>query len=261
MLTGITRRLVQSIKSHGLPGTISRIVRKPFILLRNRKILQRETMPERFEGIYRLKHWVGSESVSGEGSALESTQNLRNRLPGLFRKFGIKTVFDAPCGDFNWMSHVVEANDISYVGGDIVKPLIDNLKPREKDNITFTVFDLTTDAFPKADLWLSRDCWFHLSYIDQVKMLKGFVASDIPYVLATSEISENQVVNRDIKSGDYRPMDLFAEPYGFPRDTLHEIEDWRPPNPRRKMFLWTRDQVRAALEEFEKKAVKMRKMV
>ena len=194
--------------------------------------------------------------MSGAGSTLEYTQNLRDGLPGLFKKFGIKTVFDAPCGDFNWMSHVVEANDISYVGGDIVEPLIDSLKPREKDNIAFMVFDLTSDTFPKVDLWLSRDCWFHLSYADLVKTLKGFVASDIPYVLTTSETSESQVVNRDIKSGDYRPMDLFAEPYGFPEDTLHEIDDWHPPNPPKKMFLWSRDQVQAALEGFEKKAAK-----
>ena len=256
MLTRITRRLGQSIKAFGLPATLSRIVRKPFVMLRNRKILQRGNLSERFEEIYRRNHWGGSESVSGAGSTLEYTQNLRDGLPGLFKKFGIKTVFDAPCGDFNWMSHVVEANDISYVGGDIVEPLIDSLKPREKDNIAFMVFDLSSDTFPKADLWLSRDCWFHLSYADLVKTLKGFVASDIPYVLTTSETSESQVVNRDIKSGDYRPMDLFAEPYGFPEDTLHEIDDWHPPNPPKKMFLWSRDQVQAALESFEKKAAK-----
>ena len=256
MLTGITKRLGQSIKTVGLSGTLSRIARKPFVLMRNRKILQRESISERFEEIYRRNHWGSSESVSGAGSTLAYTENLREDLPGLFKIFGIETVFDAPCGDFHWMSHVVEASKISYVGGDIVKPLIDSLKPREKGNIAFTVFDLTSDTFPKADLWLSRDCWFHLSYADLVKALKGFVASDIPYVLTTSEISENQVVNRDVKSGDFRPMDLFAEPYGFPRDALHEIDDWHPPNPPRKMFLWRRDQVQAALERFEKKAAK-----
>jgi len=247
---------VRSIKAVGLPETLLRIARKPFILLRSREILRLESLSERFEEIYRRNHWGSSESVSGAGSTLEYTQNLREGLPDLFKKFGIKTVFDAPCGDFNWMSHVVEASDISYVGGDIVKPLIDSLKPRERDNIAFMVFDLTSDTFPKVDLWLSRDCWFHLSYADLVKTLKGFVASDIPYVLTTSELSENQVVNRDIKSGDYRPMDLFAEPYGFPKDTLHEIDDWHPPNPPRKMFLWSRDQVQAALEGLEKKTVK-----
>ena len=256
VLTGIARRLGQSFEAVGLLGTLSKMVRKPFALLRSREILRRESLSERFEEIFRRNHWGGSESVSGAGSTLEYTRNLRDNLPGLFKKFGIRTVFDAPCGDFNWMSHVVAANDISYIGGDIVKPLIDRLKSREAGDVAFMVFDLTSDAFPKADLWLSRDCWFHLSYADLIKTLEGFVASDIPYVLATSEITENRVVNRDIISGDYRSMDLFAEPYGFPKDTLHEIDDWHPPNPPRKMFLWSRDQVRAALEEFAIKAVK-----
>jgi hypothetical protein len=254
LLAEITRRIGQSIETVGLPMTLLKIARKPFIMLRNWRILQRESISERFEEIYRRNHWGSSESVSGAGATLEYTQNLRDSLPDLFEKFGIKTVFDAPCGDFNWMSLVVADTDISYVGGDIVKPLIDSLKPRETDKISFMVFDLTSDTFPNADLWLSRDCWFHLSDADLVKALKGFVASEIPYVLTTSEISENQVVNRDIKSGDYRPMDLFAEPYGFSKDTLHEIDDWHPPGPTKKMFLWHRNQVQTALDGFEKKA-------
>ena len=38
-------------------------------------------------------------------------------------------------------------------------------------------------------------------------------------------IEGEAIVNRDIESGDFRPIDLFAEPLGFPRSCLESFED------------------------------------
>jgi hypothetical protein len=46
-------------------------------------------------------------------------------MPPLIEKFSIKSMFDAPCGDFNWMKLVLDKVKVDYVGADIVKPLID----------------------------------------------------------------------------------------------------------------------------------------
>jgi hypothetical protein len=72
---------------------------------------------DRFTLIYKKKYRQNEESVSGFGSTLEYTANLRNKLPELFGKFSIKTIFDAPCGDFNWMGYILKENNLNYIRG------------------------------------------------------------------------------------------------------------------------------------------------
>jgi hypothetical protein len=82
-----------------------------------------KNLEEKFTIIYERNAWGGAESVSGSGSSLRMTQNVRNSLPSLIETFAVKSIFDAPCGDFNWMK-LINLQNISYIGGDIVKPLI-----------------------------------------------------------------------------------------------------------------------------------------
>ena len=60
---------------------------------------------------------------SGSGSTLEYTARLRAALPGLMKRYKVKTFLDAPCGDWFWMS-AVELKGVSYIGGDISESLI-----------------------------------------------------------------------------------------------------------------------------------------
>ena len=62
-----------------------------------------KNLQEVFTKIYDTKFWYNCESLSGAGSNLLYTENLRKELPKLFDIFNIKTVLDAPCGDMNWM--------------------------------------------------------------------------------------------------------------------------------------------------------------
>ena len=110
--------------------------------------------------------------------------------------------------------------------------------------------DLISGKFPPADLMICRDCLFHLSYSDTRSVLENFVASGIPYLLTTSHKNDGTIVNRDIQTGSFRVMDLFAPPYNFPRETLARIDDWVAPDPEREMCLWTREQVVAILGAF-----------
>src|SRR5271163_1998520 len=57
-----------------------------------------------FSKIYADNLWEDAESRSGPGSTLASTTSLRRDLAMLLVKMDVKTFFDAPCGDFNWMS-------------------------------------------------------------------------------------------------------------------------------------------------------------
>jgi SAM-dependent methyltransferase len=249
------RQIRDSIQRVGITKTVLKVVGRPFELIRRKiavsKILSLPTPEERFTWIYENDYWQSKESVSGTGSTLKYTANLRKELPPLFSKFGIQSILDAPCGDFNWMSRLLAEVDVRYIGGDIVKPLIRSLNERHgSDRVSFVHLDLISGTFPSADLMICRDCLFHLSYADTQAVLKNFIASGIPYLLTTSHKNNGTVVNCDIQTGSFRVMDLFASPYNFPTDPLVRIDDWVAPDPEREMCLWRREQVASALAAF-----------
>jgi len=53
----------------------------------------------------------------------------------------------------------------SYIGGDIVVPLIVSVADKySSPTRSFRVMDLTKDVLPDCDLILVRDCFIHLSF-------------------------------------------------------------------------------------------------
>lgn len=208
-----------------------------------KRILRHEDLEGRFTEIYRLNSWGSGESASGPGSSLAETKNLRERLPEVVENLSIKTIFDAPCGDFNWMKHVIHRLKVEYIGGDIVAPIIEeNRRVFGAGNIQFIHIDLVRDSFPQVDLVICRDCLFHLSYADALQVLHNFCKSGSSYLLTTTHLNANEFVNVDIATGDFKDIDLFLPPYNFPEEALYRIPDGR-----KAMCLWTRSQVAAAL--------------
>lgn len=198
---------------------------------------------------YEQKGLQNVESRSGDTSTLRSTQNLRKELPRLLHKFDVGTIFDAPCGDMNWMREVLRDVKVDYIGGDIVESMIEQNKsdPELSQRAKFVALDLTCDPLPPADLMLARDFMFHLSFEHTLAFLRNFASSDIRYLLTTSHINEGTFENRDITTGQFRRIDLFAPPYNFPRDTLDQILDGKND---RYLYLWTRPQIADACERF-----------
>lgn len=244
----VFKRLRNLVKRHGLVWVVFRIARYPLDWLKRKKFeragLVLKTPEERFNWIYQNKYWGEGETKSGSGSTLEHTENLRRELPVLAEKFKIRRFLDAPCGDFAWMQHVVKAMHVSYVGGDIVRPIVEELQAKfGSADIQFVHLDITKDKLPAADLMMCRDCLFHLCYKDIAAALENFLASEIPYLLTTTHINKTAFANRDIVTGEHRLMDLFSAPFNFPTDPLHRIEDWVMPKPEKEMCLWSREQI------------------
>lgn len=203
-----------------------------------------------FSYIFEHRLWGDDESISGIGSRLAYTENIRQELPALFKRFSIESVFDAPCGDFYWMRDIVAATGIRYLGGDIVPEVIDRARQNAADSrlkTTFQVHDLAQDPMPQADLWICRDCLFHLSYREIWSVLRRFVESNIKYVLVTTHTDGSK--NTNIVTGNFRHLDLFAEPFFLPRDVLSEFDDYAPPLAPRKMVMLSREQVAHSLEQ------------
>ena len=244
-----------SFKKRGLRTTI----KKTIVYLSNmmiqrglrKKMFALNNAEDRFTLMYEKNYWRNEETVSGAGSTIEYTENLRNKLPELFEKFSVQTIFDAPCGDFNWMSYVLKENNLNYIGGDIVAPLIEDLNLKYKNNTTkFIDIDSIKDKFPEADLMICRNCLIHLSFRDMKHVLENYIDSNIPYMLTTTYLKTDNFQNKDIKTGHLRPVDLFASPFHFSKDVYFRIEDGRHPRPNRDMCLWTRQQIIDALEKF-----------
>ena len=135
---------------------------------------------KQFSHIFSNNIWGSQESVSGPGSEVVRTEKYRQNLLKLLHKYKLYKIFDAPCGDFNWMKKFLEENNntFEYLGGDIVSELIDsNIKNYPSYN--FLEIDLTSDKFPKADIFHCRDLLFHLSYDNIYKILVNFINSEI----------------------------------------------------------------------------------
>ncbi len=197
-----------------------------------------------FSEIYADNLWNDAESRSGAGSTMAYTASIRAALPRIFAERRIGTFLDAPCGDFHWM-RTVPMPGARYIGGDIVPALVADMQARYAGDMRrFSVIDITRGPLPDADLWMCRDCFFHLSFADIARALQQFAAARIPLLLLTTHIVDpaSPFANRDIVTGDARPIDLRGDPFGFP-EPLDRFEDWIAPFAPREMGLWSREQV------------------
>jgi len=192
-----------------------------------------------FTDVYKNNVWSGKESVSGPGSDYEQTKFLIPEIDTMLKYLNIKSMLDVPCGDFNWMKNV-DLSKISYHGGDIVEPLIkSNIKKYESKNVKFSVIDLVNDDLPTADLIMVRDCLVHLPTRDVFKALKNIKNSKSKYFLTTNFLWNHQEVNKEIKVGEWRRINLQKTPYNFEYPYRIIIEGNIQSNDRDKtMSLW-----------------------
>jgi hypothetical protein len=195
-----------------------------------------------FTDAFENRVWKDAESLSGPGSTLTYTSELRLTLPGLVRALGCKSMLDAPCGDFNWMKEV-DLTGIKYTGADIVPVMIEGLKakyPKRK----FMVLDITKDPWPKVDFVLCRDVLFHLSNLDIVKVLDNFVRSGSEW-FATSHYFQVRDMP-DVPSGPttFRPVNLTLAPFLFEQPD-YVLKDCTPNFLRRWLGVWHRSWIAA----------------
>ncbi|MEM9203117.1 MAG: class I SAM-dependent methyltransferase [Actinomycetota bacterium] len=142
------------------------------------------------------------------------TEVLLEELPQLLRELGVTTMLDLPCGDFFWMKSV-DLGEIDYVGADIVPDAVErNQQLFAGANRRFKTLDVTTDSLPKVDLVLCRDCLVHFSDRDIVRAVSNLRRSGSRYLLTTTYI--DRALNRNIATGDWRPLNLEREPFSFP---------------------------------------------
>jgi len=156
------------------------------------------------------------ESASGNGSTLENTKEIREALPGLLKRHGIKSMVDVPCGDWNWMS-CVNLHGVKYLGLDVVPRLIRDNR-RNYPGIPFQVFNVVVDVPIKSDLILCRDLLFHLPDLMAVDAIKNMKRSGTKWLLATSfpNHTKNESIPNSKKVG-WRKVNLSLPPFNLPK--------------------------------------------
>jgi len=173
-----------------------------------------EPMGAIFSRIYSKDVWSSGESLSGSGSDLGQTKVLRQELPKLFSRLGIKSALDIPCGDSNWMRHTA-LGDVDYLGADVVPEMINANRERfGGSNRRFMLLDITKDDLPQVDLVMCRDLFVHFSFADIFAALENIKRSGSEYLLATTFTGRR--VNYDRQTGLWRALNLQEPPLNFP---------------------------------------------
>lgn len=170
---------------------------------------------KRFTKIYRHNVFRGGESRSGEGSNLLQTEVIRREIPLLLERIGVRTMLDAPCGDFNWMQHTNIVLDL-YIGVDVVEELIaEDMRRYSTATRRFLCLDIIGDQLPHTDLVFCRDCLVHLGFGHVRKALRNFQLSGAKYLLTTT--FPGSKTNIELEAGDiWRPLNLERPPFNLP---------------------------------------------
>lgn len=225
-IRNIKRKISQTATGEKIATKIQRGIFK--ILFRHSKGL--------FTYYYKTNKWGNPESVSGSGSTINATRTIRHEIPKLIKEYKIRTILDAPCGDFNWFQLISLDPGIEYTGGDIVEDLVLNNKRKfEFDKRKFLKLDITKDKIPTSDLWLCRDVLIHLSNKDAMEVISNLKNSKIKYFLSTTfpDIKENY----DIYTGEYHAVNLELPPFNFPSPLMY-IDDSDAELKGKKLGFW-----------------------
>jgi len=167
-----------------------------------------------FASVYRTGGWVHAadqESRSGAGSSAAVTAGLVDSLSDVMNRLGCESLVDVGCGDWNWFRRADFTFD--YTGIDVVPEVIDANRVHERHNVRFAVADAIQGPVPAADFALCREVLFHLSFAHGRAVIAN-IKRAARYVAATTDL--DLWCNSDIRTGDYRRINLLRRPYSFP---------------------------------------------
>lgn len=192
-------------------------------------------------------HWLDDarpESLSGPGSSLHYTSEFRRRFERFLAASNCRSLLDAPCGDFNWMREVRLPDGMRYFGGEISQTLtLANRRAYGSADRLFFPINLISEPLPQADIWLCRDCLFHLSFDHIAAVLRNAARANFKYCLLSSHCNK---INHEIVTGEFREVNLLKAPFHFP-EPIARLPDYIDGFPERYVGVWAADQLLCAL--------------
>jgi hypothetical protein len=188
--------------------------RNPFARIRRLLEAVRGDHATIFARIHRERAWGDDGSLSGPGSTPARGADFRDDLLALLRALDTRVLLDAPCGDCAWIGPVAD-RVAEYIGVDVVPALIAANQARHATRgRSFLQADLTRDPLPRADVVLCRDCLVHFSTRDVRAALANLRRSGAQWLITTTFVGVEH--NREIRTGDWRPLNLERPPFSLP---------------------------------------------
>ncbi len=175
-----------------------------------------------FKYIFLSGYWLDynldkNHSRSGNGSNLDQSEYLKKELKIFFEEKKIRKILDIGCGDFKWMSSLLQEIDYdSYTGIDIVASLInENIKNYQNNKIKFVKMDIVKDDMnflDEYDFILIRHVFIHLKNSNIKKVLNKIKKINFKYLCITSDPKIK--INKDLKTeGRYRDINITISPF------------------------------------------------
>ena len=186
-----------------------------------------------FHRIFAARDWPADDpsyvglKASGPGSMLRNAQNMIAILHSVLSHVGsylgqsTVSVFDAACGDMQWMPYVLNArSDVLYTGADIVSDIIAHhrKKFRRLRNAEFIEHDVVSQPLNHSyDVVLVRDILQHLWMADALMALKRLSESGSKFLLATTfpDTVLNVDVNKEALGGRKSSYNLELSPFSL----------------------------------------------
>jgi hypothetical protein len=178
-------------------------------------------MEAAFTDVYASKRWgIGS----GEGSNPKNAQPYLTILQQYLLLPNVHTVVDLGCGDWQLMRTMQLPDSTLYEGFDVVKSIIENNTALyQKPNVTFHfISGLSEFKTTHHDLLIVKDVLQHWPNHD-IHYFLTHILPKFRYALITNDYLKLHK-NREINAGQYRAIDLEAEPFLFTRNLTFILE-------------------------------------
>lgn len=178
-----------------------------------------------FDKIYATSYWGGG---SGGGSTIKATLRYKKFIERFLRDREISSIVDLGCGDWQF-SQFIDFADATYKGFDVAETVVkENQKSFASDTVSFECLKNYEDL-PPADLLICKDVLQHLSNDEVKKVLSilprykfALITNDVvgmsrfgEFLWKSMHPFSAPLINREIKIGDYRPLDPTEEPFGI----------------------------------------------
>jgi hypothetical protein len=173
-------------------------------------------MHDEFEQAFTLIYEKGAWRYgSGLGSLPETTLEYRHFLESFIAENNIRTIVDFGCGDWNFSRYIYWWN-AEYTGYDTVENIIKtNMKMFSTDNIEFKISPNDFTEIKPAELLIVKDVLQHWPE----NIIQKFLASikgKYPYILITNSQHPDKDLNKNIRIGQFRPLNLLMPPFNIP---------------------------------------------
>lgn len=162
-----------------------------------------------FTDIYNKNIW---RFGSGRGSLISATKPYRIFLEEFVRQHQVQSIVDFGCGDWQF-SQLIDWGNAEYLGLDVVGDVIErNKKKFARKNIRFEIAPPRPEDIPTAELLLVKDVLQHWN-ISEIQNFLHHALPKFQFVLITNCVRPESKMNLEIRTGDFRPLDVRRPPF------------------------------------------------